>query len=364
MKKQSRKRGRYGDGCVYRNGRLWWLAWYERRTDGRLERRYKSSGSDDKKVAQRMLRTELQRMGGRRPTVTDPGKVLYDDLRENFLAHCAAKNLRSLKRDKSGQVTLATLPRLDGYFSRWRAAEITVADLKRFRAEGKAEDLSDARLNRYMATLRAMFRQGAKDELITATELPAYFPTVGEPNVARGALYVQREWYAPLRKALKEPLRSAFVMAYGTGIRVGELQRLRWRDIDTDKRIVTLPAEITKTGRARVIPLPRDFGLKPGPPDALVFTLGEYRWRWYKACVKIGAGRWEETDSGRKRYVGILLRHCRHTFVRDASDAGLEEKRIMETTGHVTRSMFDRYNIGRDEDVARVRETMERFRRL
>ena len=44
---------------------------------------YKSSGSDDRQLAQKMLRTELQRVGGRHPTVVDPQKVSYDDLRDD-----------------------------------------------------------------------------------------------------------------------------------------------------------------------------------------------------------------------------------------------------------------------------------------
>jgi len=33
--------------------------------------------------------------------------------------------------------------------------------------------------------------------------------------------------------------------------------------------------------------------------------------------------------------------------------------RFFEITGHKTRAMFDRYNIGREEDAARAREVME-----
>lgn len=66
-------------------------------------------------------------------------------------------------------------------------------------------------------------------------------------------------------------------------------------------------------------------------------------------------------STGRKRYVGLLLRHCRHTFVRNVSDAGLEEKRIMDTTGHQTRSTFDRYNIGKKEDVQQSGGVLARF---
>jgi integrase len=225
--------------------------------------------------------------------------------------------------------------------------------------EGKRDRLSDARLNRYMATLRKMFNQALRDELITRAEVPSYFPTVAEPNVARGAIFIKPEWYTPLRKALKEPLRSAFTLAYHVGVRVEELQGIKGRDVDLKQRLIALPIEITKTAEPRIVPLPRDFDRKPVAPDELVFPLGDCRERWRTACVKTGAGYYEcrECDArgdGRKcpthgkrppkrlRYHGALLRHCRHTAVRNMSDAGLEEKRIMEVSGHKTRSMFDR----------------------
>jgi integrase len=367
VKEGRKKRARYGDGCIYRRGRVWWITWHEpRRSAGGAITRvkmFKSTGSEDRGFAQRALRGKLQEIGGRRPTVVDPEKVSYEDLRDNFLEHCVAKGLRSLKRDPEGKPTLATVPRLDKSFSGWKAREITTADLKRFRAEARAGGLSDARANRYMATLRAMFNQARKDELITRAEVPAYFPTVAEPNEARGAIFIKPGWYAPLRKALKEPLRSAFTLAYHAGVRVHELERIRWRDVDVKRRLVALPGAATKTGKTRLVGLPGDFDRKAGKPDDLVFPLGNYRRLWYRACVKVGAGRWEETPKGRKRYVGILLRHCRHTAVRNMSDAGLEEKRIMEISGHRTRSMFDRYNIGREEDVTRARDAVERFHR-
>jgi integrase len=363
VKKPRQKRGRYGDGCVYKNGRLWWLSWYEatRAADGSITRtrKFQSSGTDDKKLAQKILRSKLQLIGGRRPTVVDPQKVSYQDLREIYLNHCELNNRRSLKKDKEGKPMLATFPRLDKYFSGWQAHEIDLAALKRFRVDGKAEGLSDARLNRYMATLRAAFRQAIKDDVITSAEAPAYFPTVAEPNEARGAIYVEDGWYEPLKKRLNEPLRSAFVMAYHSGIRVHEMLRLKWQDVDLKARIATLPAASTKTGHSRLVPLHADVKLKPGKPDEVVFPLGNYRWQWYKACVAVKAGRWENNGKGRKHYVGLLLRHCRHTFVRNASDAGLEEKRIMDITGHKTRATFDRYNIGRKEDVQHASSVLE-----
>jgi len=158
-----------------------------------------STHSTDREYAQRMLNRKLQVVGGRRAMLVDPKKVTYDDLKQNFLTACVEKGIRSIKTDADGKPTLGTLPRLDGFFDGYRAAEIGLKDLRQFRIDGKKEGLSDARLNRYMATLRAAFRQALKDEIITREEMPAYFPMTAEPNVARNAFYIQPEWYPPPR---------------------------------------------------------------------------------------------------------------------------------------------------------------------
>lgn len=366
MKKSAKKRARYGSGNLWLRGRIWWIRYREidsRAKDKkhRYVHHYESSGSESKGYAQQLLNKRLTALGGRRPTETDPKKVTYENLRDNFLARCVEKGRRSLKKVGEEMNSLDTIPRLDKTFTSWRVTDITTNDVRHFRLQGKQEGLSDARLNRYVATLRAMFKQAAKDELITAAEMPAYFPMVHEPNEARGAIYIKREWYKPLCRALPEPLRSAFTLCWRTSVRVGEMRRLRWSHFDFQKRIITLPSEITKTGRQRQIPLPKDFGLKPGKPEDLAFPLGDHRRPWRKACVKVGAGHWEETASGRKRYVGAQLRHCRHTAIRHMIDGGIDRDRAKAISGHKTDSMFSRYNIGLEKDVLAAGKVIAKF---
>jgi integrase len=383
MKQSAPQKARYGSGSLKRIGRIWHAKWREvrRHPDGRVDyvQHRESTRSDDYDFAQKFLNRKLAAVGGRRPAVVDPTKVSYDDLRNNFLERCVEKKRRSLKKAKDGTITLDTIPRLDQAFGGWKAAEITTAHVRRFRQEGKADSLSDKRLNRYVATLRAMFYQAAKDDLITRAEMPSYFPTTHEPNEAVGAIFIEPRWYEPLRKQLPEPLRSAFTLAYTTAIRVNEMLRLRWRDVILAKHYIELPGAITKTGRNRAIPLPSDFSLKPGKPDDLVFPLGDYRWDWYDACCRVGAGHFECQPCGTRcderrcpkhgknprhlKYHGPLLRHTRHTAVRNMDDAGLPQTRIMAVSGHLTDSMFRRYNIGRERDVAQAREVIERFHR-
>ena len=382
-KKTTPHRGRYGDGCIYLRGKTWWITWHEpqRLPDDTIthQKCFESTGSGDKELAQRILRAKLQLIGGQPPKTVASKKVTYDDLRQNFLAFYIANNRRSLRRTSTG-TSLDVLGRLDKYFSGWRAKDITLDQLNRFRAEGKREGLSDQRLNRYISALRKMFNQGIKNGRITSAQAPLYYPMVVEPNEAIGAIFIEREWYTALQQTLSEPLRSAFVLSYHLGVRVGELEQIRWRHVDVKNRRVHLPKEITKTSASRDVGLPSDFGLKPGEPDALVFPFGYHKrhWEWQSACVKVGAAWFACRRCGARcdgrtcpthgplvvkklLYHGPLLRHCRHTAVRNMDSAGLSDRRKMDLSGHKTRAMLDRYNIGREKDVAHSLDVIEKF---
>jgi integrase len=385
---QKQGKARYHSGGIYRQryangkvGRIFWARWREvvRRPGGVVDyvQHRESTGSEDPKEAQRYLNKKLLAQGGPRPKTINPAKVTYEDIRDNRLANAVEENkLRSLEYH-NGKPTLQTHTRLDAFFSGWKAADITTEVIRRFRKQGIDGGLSNQRLNRYVAELSKMFHDAVHDGLITSAEMPLKFPKTQEKNEAKDAIYIEKEQYNALRKELSEPLRSAFVLGYHYTVRVYEMRRLRWRDINMKKRIVTLPGSITKSGKPRIVPLPKDFGLRLGKPDDLVFPLKDIRDPWRSACVKVGVGWYECRECGTRcegrkcpthgllllrgmRYGGLQLRYTRHTAVRNMSDSGLQEGRIMAISGHATRSMFDRYNIGKDSDIEEVRRHVER----
>ena len=106
MKEKSKRRARYGSGQLVQRGRIWHVHYREvkRHANGPAEyiQHRESTRSEDRKVAERFLRRKLLEIGGRRASNTDPDKVSYEDMRENFLGNCVAKGLRSLKKDRNG----------------------------------------------------------------------------------------------------------------------------------------------------------------------------------------------------------------------------------------------------------------------
>ena len=62
-------------------------------------------------------------------------------------------------------------------------------------------------------------------------------------------------------------------------------------------------------------------------------------------------------------YHGPSLRNTRHTAVRSMIDSGMDRTRAKAISGHKTDSMLERYNIGREKDVADAGKAMESYHR-
>jgi integrase len=104
-------------------------------------------------------------------------------------------------------------------------------------------------------------------------------------------------------------------------MRLGEIQNLRWESVDlTDQGEIHVSSEETKTSVARTVPLGRILDVlrimrAKNPTDVYVFggdrPLGDFRKRWYDACVVAGLGKFVEG-----RYVGRTFHDLRRSAVR------------------------------------------------
>jgi integrase len=205
-----------------------------------------------------------------------------------------------------------------------------------------------------------------------------------EDNARQG--FFEAAEYEVMVAHLPAHLRDLAAFAYLTGWRRGEILTLTWADVDRDSGIIRLRPENSKNRRGRVlaiegelVPLLEQRWQARVVKDSQgiqhvvewVFhrrgrPIVDFRKAWAAACAKAGFARPKLDDTGspvldsKGQPVMVptkLVHDFRRTAARNLVRAGVPERVAMAVTGHLTRSMFDRYNIVAEDDL---RSAMQR----
>jgi len=221
------------------------------------------------------------------------------------------------------------------------------------------EPLRGATINRYVSELSAVLAYAVRNEWVdrnVARNLDKEHehgrPTPEQINLTNS----QVETLLGACANESENLHLFALLAYETGCRAGELQKLQWSDVDLEAGHMLLRE--TKNGTDRPVPLSqRSMGIlrqrkreraervlsangMPSPADALdrVFKpasvrkdgLWDYRHQWNSArdCANLA---------------GYEFKYLRNLFVTRASAAGVPPLQIAEIVGHSSLEMVKHY---------------------
>ena len=164
------------------------------------------------------------------------------------------------------------------------------------------------------------------------------------------------------------PMYQAIVtMAYYTGWRINsEILTLEWRQIDRQACVIRLEPGSTKNGRGRTFTYAELIEVKAavdglwarhealergGTLTPLVFC------RRKGQAIRTFWKRWKRQR--RAGCPGRVPHDFRRTAVRNLNRAGVPESVAMKITGHLTRSVFDRYDITSEEDLAEASRKLQ-----
>jgi len=247
----------------------------------------------------------------------------------------------------------------------------------------KAKGVQNGTVNRELSVLAAMFHLGARFTAANGKPMvdrvPAFPSKLKEGEPRKG--FIGEPQYAALIEHAKEPWLRAFVeCAYTFGFRKGELLSLRVNQCDLLDRWIRLSGSDTKNGRPRKVKMTdRVYArlldcVRGKAPDAFVFTRADGgrvvdpRKDWYALCVASGLGAWVPAKRRKgedyKKYVGLNLHDFRRSAIRNMTRRGVTEKIAMTISGHTTRSVFDRYDIGDEADLADASAKIEAGREV
>jgi len=256
-----------------------------------------------------------------------------------------------------------------------KAADLGTAELEAYRKRRTNEGVGTATINHEMENLRAACYR-AKDHHTPPLlkEVPA-FP-MDNPNNKRDG-FLEDAGYKKILLELPNFAKLVFVLAFHLGCRAGELFKLKWAQVHLNDEIPSkgyIDLQKTKNGKDRRAPVYFDMHrwLKwqlairdkhfpwcehvifhhdaslshraiPGDP---VLTIR----RAWKSAVK------------RAGYPLLILHDMRRTACRNmVQKAKIPRALAKLISGHLTDSMFERYNIADPEDVTSIGEDIEKW---
>ena len=140
------------------------------------------------------------------------------------------------------------------------------------------------------------------------------------------------------------PRELVYRVALGSGLRLGELRRLQWRDVhvDTTRPRLELRTEATKSKRADTLPLApalaaRLRAARPAdhaPTDPVFNGLPSWN-TWLADCGRARIQTHEPADADGKRGVlAVGFHSLRVTFVSELQRAGVNPRTLMELARH------------------------------
>jgi integrase len=305
-----------------------------------------SSRSTDEREAWKQLRQKLTAaeagafVPGKEITVAQAFADVVNDYRVNGKKSRAHVERRIRKH-------------LTPWFGARKFSTVTTSQIRAYVAARQTDGASNASINRELAILKRAFVLALQSGAVFRRP---YVPMLEERNVRTG--FFEREQFDAVRAHLPEPLRPIATLAYWTGWRKGEIVNLQWRNVDRQEGILTLDPGTTKNEKGRVFPYRHVDDLRDmidaqwAAHEQLTASGTICPWVFHRDGARVASfyGAWR-TACRLAGVPGKLLHDCRRTAARNLVRAGVPERVAMQITGHLTRSIFDRYNITSETDL-------------
>ena len=337
-------------GGIYQRNETWWVWWTEKVKDPktgklRTKKRYESSQSTRRSDAKTLLNTKEYRARTEKPRL-DIADPTYEEVRDLWIA-----GKPNGERKKDGTPTFQGRNHLDAFFGGWQAKNIDVSDIVELRNALRQKGLGESGIDHTVVSLRTMLHYSVKIGRLQRAQLPGSFPLV-HPDRKREPIPIEEGVFKKVCANLKEPFRSGFVLSFHTGMRLSEVERLRWEHVNLEKRYLRFPGAKTKEMRSVPLLSGTDKMLaKMFRTSELVFP--GFADRTARAKAWRDAAKLAGFTGGRK---GIEMRFTRTTAIRNLTNLGVPMPRVMQMTGHKNVPTHMGYNVADEKDLDLIRK--------
>lgn len=334
-----RPKYRRPDGNVVES-QVWWLKFYRNGAPIR-----ESSKTESWEEACRLLKKRQGEIVTGRFAGLAPERVCMGELLKAVEADYIENERKSLV-ELQGRLRKHLLPAVQEV----RAVDFGSSHLKRYIAARRRGKAVNATINRELATLSRAFHLAAATDPPLVLRIP-HIPKLPEDNVREG--FLEHSQYQAVLDALPPHLRCLFVVAYHVGCRSGELRSIQPSQVDVAAKQIRLAGTQTKNGRPRTLPIYGDMETwLEWQLDDLKANWRECQWLFHFNGRHIGnhLGGWREAckEAG---LASLLFHDLRRTAVRNMERAGIPRSVAMAISGHLTESVYRRYDIVSARDL-------------
>ena len=342
-------------GRIYLRGSTYWIRY---RVGGKEYR--ESADSGDIRAAEKRLDRRQAELGLGAFIAPDVKRTTFADLAQMIRDDYTVNQRRSSERLE------ASLKHLERAFTSSRAVTLTADRLTAYVRDRLAATAAPATIRNELNCLKRAFRLAKRAGKVAS--IPE-FPQLATANIRTG--FFEPSDLAAVLAELPTDLQPPVLFAAWTGWRKSEVLGLTWDRVDFGTGMVTLDVGTTKTGRGRVFPfaaLPdlqallerqrahtRTVERRTGQIVRHVFHRSGQPIRdmfaaWTAACAR--AARDGRGAIVRPHLIGRVFHDLRRTAVRNLVRAGVPEHTAMKLSGHLTRDVFDRYDIVSERDLS------------
>lgn len=350
-KKGTKKRPR-GTGAIFEvpRSRFLWIGYTG--PNGKYVK--ESSGTEKKTEAQKFLKNRMEQVSGGKFLGKQVEKITVDELYEDLLQDYRIRGLFVLWPQRCWNA------HLKDYFNGMKATLVGTPQIAGYVQKRQGEGAAKATVNRELALLRRAFSLGFNAEPQKVSRVPKFrrFIVSEKGNERRG--FVEEAEYRKLMEGTSGQLwlRGLLALGYNFGFRKMELLEMRCNQVDLLNNTVSLYSGETKNGEPRIVVLTEECRqivteLRRGKqPQDYLFTRKEGE------PVRDFRGAWE-TLVASVRLPSLLFHDLRRSAVRNMIRRGVPQKTARQISGHKTDSIFSRYNIVSEDDIADAARKIE-----
>jgi integrase len=281
-------------------------------------------------------------------------RMTFNELAAWYLDLESVKGLASFKR------LSCCIQNFSNVFGERVVSSLKPMDLENYQAQRLEAGKSPATVDMELTIAKTMVTKAFDNDLVDGRTVKAFRRVKRKLKKAANARKrtLTIEEYLKLLNAAAPHLKAVLTLAFNTGMRTGEIRGLRWSHIDRGKWVIRLPAELTKEGRAKVVPInhlvkrvladiPRtihhDYVITYR--NEPIVTPGGLKKSFIAACGRAGI------PYGQKKPDGVTFHDLRRTVKTNMVNAGVDKVYRDTILGHSLQGMDARYISPSEDDL-------------